>query len=521
MELTKYQTADAQFGLLNGGSTTGPVADSALKQILRDWELYQMVNNTDSPQDKALHNTQWNNVKWMISQLANAAFDKDQTRSAKVTGSANSIVLTTTDAYTYYAVGDRFLFSPLADNTASVSVNINGINGAIIKKDGINLIAKDLRANGLYIMIYDGTNFNHYTIGGVSPVEGVINPTVNDDSSLGYDIGQTWVNSATSDIFTLVDNTVGVAVWKKLDIIHPVVVASDPTITDDTTHGYVVGQTWVNTTTNAFFTLVDNTTGAAIWQGMANSAAVEGTAPLATSDDNNGYQTGQIWIDTVNGKSYVCVDNTTGAAIWEQLDLILPVVLASSPTTTDDASSGYLIGQRWINTTTRQTYVLVDNAIGSAIWNEEAIGPRLSNVVPTVNDDSSLSYKIGQLWVDTVTDKSFILVDDTVGAAVWKEFALTPKVNIITASSELKLITDAPLNTITTATALTLTLPVSATTGDLIVLNDGLGNAQLFPITLDNGGNTIDGANDIFVLDVNGFDITLTKNANDWILGGR
>lgn len=40
---------------------------------------------------------------------------------------------------------------------------------------------------------------------------------------------------------------------------------------------------------------------------------------------------------------------------------------------------------------------------------------------PTVNDDSGDGYAIGSVWVDTVTDTGYMLMDATVGAAVWKQ----------------------------------------------------------------------------------------------------
>lgn len=42
-------------------------------------------------------------------------------------------------------------------------------------------------------------------------------------------------------------------------------------------------------------------------------------------------------------------------------------------------------------------------------------------VAPTVNDDSADGYAVGSVWVDTVTDTGYMLMDATVGAAVWKQ----------------------------------------------------------------------------------------------------
>ena len=41
---------------------------------------------------------------------------------------------------------------------------------------------------------------------------------------------------------------------------------------------------------------------------------------------------------------------------------------------------------------------------------------------PTVNDDSSKGFKPGDIIWDETNDKAYLLVDAAIGAAVWKEF---------------------------------------------------------------------------------------------------
>ena len=43
----------------------------------------------------------------------------------------------------------------------------------------------------------------------------------------------------------------------------------------------------------------------------------------------------------------------------------------------------------------------------------------VSEVDPTVIDDSEEGYTIGQVWVNVTTDQSYMLVDDQAYAAVW------------------------------------------------------------------------------------------------------
>lgn len=42
-------------------------------------------------------------------------------------------------------------------------------------------------------------------------------------------------------------------------------------------------------------------------------------APTTGDDDADGYIGGSIWIDRTNDKAYICVDNTTGAAVWYEI----------------------------------------------------------------------------------------------------------------------------------------------------------------------------------------------------------
>lgn len=42
---------------------------------------------------------------------------------------------------------------------------------------------------------------------------------------------------------------------------------------------------------------------------------------------------------------------------------------------------------------------------------------------PTVNDDANDNYQVNSIWTNTATDVSYICVDNTVGAAIWKTIA--------------------------------------------------------------------------------------------------
>ena len=44
-------------------------------------------------------------------------------------------------------------------------------------------------------------------------ISAIVDPTVNDDSSQGYEPRSTWFNTATGEIFKCIDATVGAAKW--------------------------------------------------------------------------------------------------------------------------------------------------------------------------------------------------------------------------------------------------------------------------------------------------------------------
>ena len=43
------------------------------------------------------------------------------------------------------------------------------------------------------------------------------------------------------------------------------------------------------------------------------------TAPVVGDDDADGYVAGSLWADLTNDKAYICTDNGTGAAVWQEI----------------------------------------------------------------------------------------------------------------------------------------------------------------------------------------------------------
>ncbi len=127
----------------------------------------------------------------------------------------------------------------------------------------------------------------------------------------------------------------------------------------------------------------------------------------------------------------------------------------SPPSSNDDISKGYSIGSLWINQKTKMIYICTNSTSGIAEWKEitqnfndfliktnnlsdltdisiAKTNLGLSNVQniknnfnadrdPNSNDDLSLEYSIGSIWINTSNKKrTFICIKNTKGMAIWQ-----------------------------------------------------------------------------------------------------
>lgn len=258
-------------------------------------------------------------------------------------------------------------------------------------------------------------------------------PTASDDETAGWDIGSRWINTSSDKVWFCVDSTAGAAVWKDVSTAgagsHPVFTrTSDPTANDDTGDGYQVGDHWINTTNRTVWTPIDVTLGAAIWDrldGPRNNATA--AAPTTANDNTQGYEVGSWWIDTSTGFVYHAMSVSTGAAVWKRSTNIKINVTASNPSASSDNTQGYEAGSVWINPSTGRIYIAASVATGAAVWRTVAPGGTgdstrtnfTATVDPTVNDDQTLEYSAGSMWLNTTTNTLFTCAKADTGAALW------------------------------------------------------------------------------------------------------
>lgn len=164
------------------------------------------------------------------------------------------------------------------------------------------------------------------------------------------------------------------------------------------------------------------------------------------------------------------------------------------------------------------------------IWKDFESGGAVSETIitslfdPTVNDDANAGYFIGQRWVNTDTDRTFIAQDVSIGAAVWKE--VTPSGGIST-GNQGELVLDSG---VVLGEALTITINMN--TDDLVVTD--IETAIVLRIN-STGNYTLSGIvpSDItkawmlFVTNVGAGNISLKNNdigstaENRFLLGGN
>jgi hypothetical protein len=98
-------------------------------------------------------------------------------------------------------------------------------------------------------------------------------PTINDDKDSNYIVNDMWVNYVMKRMFVCTDNTIGAAVWDKIQgEIH--IDTVDPTINDDVSLGYAVNDMWINRLTKYYFICLSNTEGAADWMDITPATSV-------------------------------------------------------------------------------------------------------------------------------------------------------------------------------------------------------------------------------------------------------
>lgn len=248
-------------------------------------------------------------------------------------------------------------------------------------------------------------------------------PTANEDSGDGYDVGSLWVDTVGDAAYICVDSSVGSAVWASMSGGGSSLPVSDTTsiVRDPVDSTKQIRLDAGNIGVDTVRTLTMPNSDVVLHQNVTSALS-----PTVGDDSGDGYTIGSIWIDTTADKVYLATDVTLGAAVWKDLTQMAGGGGGELPV--DDTTS--LV--RDPIDTTRQVRLDAGSVSASTVrvleMPDSDVQLRKNNLtaggIPTINDDSGDGYGTGSIWIDTAGDAVYVLVDDTLGAAVWKDLTL-------------------------------------------------------------------------------------------------
>lgn len=145
------------------------------------------------------------------------------------------------------------------------------------------------------------------------------------------------------------------------------------------------------------------------------------TSPTSGDDTNDGYSKGSLWFNTTAGSWFICVDNSSGAAVWERIIVENNNVISANANNTIDIGSSsvkfkdlYLAGTSYVNTldaTTVDTDTVTAtnvnttdlNVSGTASVDILAVDAAALNSLSMLGDLDMDSNKITNVGTPTVT----------------------------------------------------------------------------------------------------------------------
>jgi len=269
------------------------------------------------------------------------------------------------------------------------------------------------------------------------------NPDATNNSADGYGVNSLWINVTLGSMWECSNATLGAAVWSQisaakahthtvaelsnatssaqdfLKLKHNLTAITNPDATNNTADGYSINSLWINVTLGSMWECT-TATGSAVWNQIGASKAhthastdisdstasgrtiltlkhnlTATAAPNNLQDITQGYSINSLWVDSTNGKLYICTSATTAAATWSNIGN--RTVTASQISDATASSRAFIQAVHNLNTTTD----------------------------PAVDDDGLDGYAVGSIWLNSTGKKIWQCSDATTGAAVWNQLGAT------------------------------------------------------------------------------------------------
>jgi hypothetical protein len=285
------------------------------------------------------------------------------------------------------------------------STGVTELNGVVgTPSDGDSLVYDDVSKTWRF----EGNS-------GILNTSAAVDPSATDDSSGGFVLGSVWYNTATETSWVCVSPSAGQAKWLQTGAKNNLSAVVDPVVTDDAGMGYSRGSLWINTAASRFFVASATNLGAAVWVRSGNVVS-------NVSSVNNGIAR----FDGVGGlvvkSSDVTISNTADIAGAKSLAMsgsvsgtftMQPAGTTSSYAVTMPAAQG-LKGSS-----------LVNNGSGSLLWQLAGQGAlcwsSAANGNPTVGDQSILGVFSGSAYWNAAADNVVLTftTNNQTGACNW------------------------------------------------------------------------------------------------------
>lgn len=211
------------------------------------------------------------------------------------------------------------------------------------------------------------------------------------------------------------------------------------------------------------------------------------SAPTATDDDSEGYGLFSLWIDTSVPKSYILVDNTTDAAVWQELS--------------DAAADGDVVGPA---SATDSTVATFDGTTGKLLKASSVTVPATTGTLALTSDITATAVGLGNC--DNTSDANKPISTAT-------QTALDAKAPILTTGTTYTgsgPVSSGDVNkfcTVIPSADTTLALPASGTEGDVVVFV--IANPSRYRVLIERAGGI-----DLFYTNGNGF--AVVRYTTDW-----
>ena len=194
---------------------------------------------------------------------------------------------------------------------------------------------------------------------------------------------------------------------------------NNPTATENLAKGTI----WVNDATGQIFVCTDDTKDNNKWVtvGTTNDGVVHrNTDPTKTEN----LPQGTVWVNDETGQMFVCTDNTKDNNVWEAIPLIV------HNTTDPTASENLPQGTVWVNDTTGQIFICKDDTQDNNVWQAIPLdigegGAKHSDNDPTITENLPK----GTVWINDTTGQIYVCVNDTQDDNVWWGYKPTIRIS--------------------------------------------------------------------------------------------